>query len=116
MAGESQFTIGARASCTDGHCGEVRRLIIDPATETVTHLVIQPGLRHGPARHHRAAVPWTMAGTAGPLVRSGSLRFAPAVQDAGRERAVELVAGRERGDAQVDWAGLRARLPARARD
>ena len=50
MAGESQFTIGARASCTDGHCGEVRRLIIDPATEAVTHLVIQPGLRHGPAR------------------------------------------------------------------
>jgi hypothetical protein len=32
MAGESQFTIGARANCTDGHCGEVRRLIIDPAT------------------------------------------------------------------------------------
>jgi sporulation protein YlmC with PRC-barrel domain len=43
MAAEPQFTIGARASCTDGHCGHVRRLIIDPATETVTHLVIQPG-------------------------------------------------------------------------
>jgi sporulation protein YlmC with PRC-barrel domain len=43
MAGESQFTIGARASCTDGECGKVRRLIIDPATEMVTHLVIQPG-------------------------------------------------------------------------
>jgi hypothetical protein len=50
MAGQSQFTIGARASCTDGNCGEVRRLIIHPATETITHLVIQPGLRHGPAR------------------------------------------------------------------
>jgi sporulation protein YlmC with PRC-barrel domain len=50
MAGEPQFTIGARASCTDGHCGEVRRLIIDPATETVTHLVIQPGHRHEPGR------------------------------------------------------------------
>jgi hypothetical protein len=45
MAAEPRFTIGARASCTDGHCGEVRRLIFDPATETVTHLVIQPGLR-----------------------------------------------------------------------
>jgi sporulation protein YlmC with PRC-barrel domain len=43
MAEERKFTIGARASCTDGHCGEVRRLIIDPATETITHLVIQPG-------------------------------------------------------------------------
>jgi sporulation protein YlmC with PRC-barrel domain len=50
MAGESQFTIGARASCTDGHCGEVRRLIIDPATDTVTHLVIQPGHRQEAGR------------------------------------------------------------------
>jgi hypothetical protein len=50
MAGEPQFTIGARATCTDGHCGEVRRLIIDPATETVTHLVIQPGHRHEAGR------------------------------------------------------------------
>ncbi len=50
MAGESQFTIGATASCTDGHCGEVRRLIIDPATDTVTHLVIQPGDRQEAAR------------------------------------------------------------------
>jgi hypothetical protein len=45
MAGEPEFAIGARASCTDGHCGDARGLIIDPATETVTHLVIQPG--HG---------------------------------------------------------------------
>jgi len=50
MAGESQFTIGARATCTDGHCGEVRRLIIDPATDTVTHLVVQPGHRQEAAR------------------------------------------------------------------
>jgi hypothetical protein len=50
MAEEPQFMIGARASCTDGHCGEVRRLIIDPATETVTHLVIQPGHRQEAGR------------------------------------------------------------------
>jgi hypothetical protein len=43
MTAETEFTIGARASCSDGHCGEVRRLIIDSATDTITHLVIQPG-------------------------------------------------------------------------
>jgi len=43
VAAEAEFTIGARASCSDGSCGEVRRLIIDPATDTVTHLVIRPG-------------------------------------------------------------------------
>ena len=59
MAAETEFTIGARASCSDGHCGEVRRLIIDPATNTVTHLVIQPGHRKEAAR----LVPCDLAGT-----------------------------------------------------
>jgi hypothetical protein len=45
MAEEIRFEIGAKASCSDGACGEVRRLVIDPATERVTHLVIQP--EHG---------------------------------------------------------------------
>jgi len=31
MAEATEFTIGARASCSDGFCGEVTRLIIDPA-------------------------------------------------------------------------------------
>jgi sporulation protein YlmC with PRC-barrel domain len=41
MATETEFTIGARASCSDGPCGEVRRIIFDPAAGTVTHLVIE---------------------------------------------------------------------------
>jgi sporulation protein YlmC with PRC-barrel domain len=45
MGAETEFTIGARASCSDGPCGEVKRLVFDPATETVTHLVIQHGHR-----------------------------------------------------------------------
>ena len=43
MAEASEFTIGATASCSDGACGEVSRLVIDPAAGTVTHLVITPG-------------------------------------------------------------------------
>jgi sporulation protein YlmC with PRC-barrel domain len=42
MAEAAVFTIGARANCSDGFCGEVSRLVIDPATRTVTHLVIGP--------------------------------------------------------------------------
>jgi hypothetical protein len=42
MAEETEFAIGARASCSDGLCGEVRRIVIDPDTRTVTHLVIEP--------------------------------------------------------------------------
>jgi hypothetical protein len=48
MAEATEFTIGARASCSDGPCGEISRLVIDPAAGSVTHLVITPG-------HDRAA-------------------------------------------------------------
>ncbi|MGH3151126.1 MAG: hypothetical protein ACRDOB_10385 [Streptosporangiaceae bacterium] len=41
MAQQTQFTIGARASFADHLCGVVRRIIIDPASRTVTHLVIE---------------------------------------------------------------------------
>ena len=50
MAEETQLTLGAKAHCSDGSCGEVRRLIIDPAADTVTHLVVQPGHRREDAR------------------------------------------------------------------
>jgi sporulation protein YlmC with PRC-barrel domain len=36
-----EFTMGARASCIDGFCGEVRRTILDPAAGTITHLVVE---------------------------------------------------------------------------
>jgi hypothetical protein len=50
MAEEIRFAIGAKASCSDGACGELRRLVIDPATEQVTHLVIQPEHQREAAR------------------------------------------------------------------
>jgi sporulation protein YlmC with PRC-barrel domain len=42
MAEAAGFTIGAEASCSDGVCGKVSRLVIDPVALTVTHLVIEP--------------------------------------------------------------------------
>ena len=48
MADPAEFTIGASASCSDGSCGEVRRVFIDQAARAVTHLVIDPG--HGAGR------------------------------------------------------------------
>jgi sporulation protein YlmC with PRC-barrel domain len=50
VAEETEFAMGAKASCVDGPGGEVTRLIIDPATETVTHLVIEPKHRMGKGR------------------------------------------------------------------
>jgi hypothetical protein len=46
----SKFTIGANASCSDGRCGKLTRLIVDPETQAVTHLVIDPMHRREPTR------------------------------------------------------------------
>ncbi len=50
MAEAASFTIGAGASCTDGVCGEVTRMVVNPLTREVTHLVVEPKHRHGAAR------------------------------------------------------------------
>ena len=50
MAEETEFAMGVKASCVDGMCGEVSRMIIDPVTDTVTHLVIEPKHRRETAR------------------------------------------------------------------
>ena len=50
MAEAAEFAIGAKASCSDGFCGEVSRLIMDPVALTVTHLVIEPKHRGEPGR------------------------------------------------------------------
>ncbi len=41
----TEFTVGVSAECSDGHCGQLSRIITDPATRRITHLVIKPGHR-----------------------------------------------------------------------
>jgi sporulation protein YlmC with PRC-barrel domain len=65
MAEETEFAIGTKASCSDGPCGEVRRIVFDPATRTVTHLVIEPKHREQPGR----LVPLDLVDTAAGEVR-----------------------------------------------
>jgi sporulation protein YlmC with PRC-barrel domain len=50
MAETTPFTIGAGARCTDGVCGEVTRVVVDPVARAVTHLVVDPKHRQGPGR------------------------------------------------------------------
>jgi sporulation protein YlmC with PRC-barrel domain len=50
MAEATSFTIGAGASCTDGVCGEVSRVVVDPVARAVTHLVVEPARWRGSAR------------------------------------------------------------------
>src|SRR5689334_12574505 len=44
------FRIGADVSCTDGACGQVSRIIVNPVTRQVTNLAVDPKHRTGPGR------------------------------------------------------------------
>jgi sporulation protein YlmC with PRC-barrel domain len=50
MAEETVFSIGVDAIGTDGVCGEVIRVVVDPVGRTVTHLVVEPKHRAGLGR------------------------------------------------------------------
>jgi sporulation protein YlmC with PRC-barrel domain len=47
---ETPFMIGAGVSCADGACGEVTRVVINPVTRELTHLVVEPAGRRGLGR------------------------------------------------------------------
>ena len=46
----TRFTIGVEARCSDGVCGEVSRVVVDPIAKAVTHLVVEPKHRQGLGR------------------------------------------------------------------
>ena len=50
MAETTSFTIGADVSCTDGGCGKVTRVVVDPVARAVTHLVVEPKHHHDRGR------------------------------------------------------------------
>jgi hypothetical protein len=50
MAEPTPVTIGADVSCTDGDCGQVIRIVVDPVARAVTHFVVEPKHRQGLGR------------------------------------------------------------------
>jgi sporulation protein YlmC with PRC-barrel domain len=70
----TQFTIGVGAVCTDGPCGGVIRVVVDPVARAVTHLVVEPRHREGLGR----LVPLELVETATPdevMLRCTSAEF-----------------------------------------
>jgi hypothetical protein len=39
------FRLGARVGCADGDCGTIKSLIVEPGTDAVTHLLVEPASR-----------------------------------------------------------------------
>jgi hypothetical protein len=50
LSESTEFIIGSGVSCSDGRCGELTCVVVDPAARTVTHLVVEPPHRGGPRR------------------------------------------------------------------
>lgn len=47
---DATFTIGSSATCSDGPCGTVSRIVVDPVALQLTHLVVEPQHRSGLGR------------------------------------------------------------------
>jgi sporulation protein YlmC with PRC-barrel domain len=43
----TQFIIGTEVACSDGACGDLRRVVVDPVARAITHLVVEPRHRRG---------------------------------------------------------------------
>ncbi len=50
MSNIARYTIGADVTCSDGGCGNLSRVVIDPVARTLTHLVVEPKHRPGLGR------------------------------------------------------------------
>jgi sporulation protein YlmC with PRC-barrel domain len=48
MSDSTGFIIGSEVACTDGVCGDLRRVVVDPVARAITHLVVEP-------KHRRTA-------------------------------------------------------------
>jgi sporulation protein YlmC with PRC-barrel domain len=60
----TRFTMGTGVRCTDGECGALRRVVVDPVARTLTHLVVEPGHRERDGH----LVPIGLVSSAGPEI------------------------------------------------
>ena len=65
MTAATEFSIGSEVVCSDGACGEIRRVVVNPVARALTHLVVEPRSRQGKGR----LVPIDLAESAGTEVR-----------------------------------------------
>jgi sporulation protein YlmC with PRC-barrel domain len=42
MNANAEYTIGASVACSDGACGKLSRVVVDPVARSLTHLVVEP--------------------------------------------------------------------------
>jgi sporulation protein YlmC with PRC-barrel domain len=61
----AEYNIPSEVTCSDGVCGELKRVVIDPVARVLTHLVVEPKHLQGQGR----LVPINLVDTAGEEIR-----------------------------------------------
>jgi hypothetical protein len=67
MSETTEFSIGSEVACSDGVCGDLRRVVVDPVARTLTHLVVEP--RHRPGTGHLVPIDLVASTTEGIQLR-----------------------------------------------
>ena len=60
----TKFAMGTEVRCTDGVCGTLRRVVVDPVARSLTHLVVEPAHRERDGH----LVPMALVSSAGPEI------------------------------------------------
>ena len=50
MTEGTEFTIGSEVVCSEGGCGELKRVVVNPVARALTHLVVEPRFQQGEGR------------------------------------------------------------------
>jgi sporulation protein YlmC with PRC-barrel domain len=100
------FSLGAEVRCTDGVCGTIKSLVIDPRDDAVTHLVVEP-TNQQPAK----LVPFSLVETAPAGTAGGEVRLRGTVtefMDLDAAEAKEFIPGTAQweiyaGEPMISW-------------
>ncbi len=103
MSEATELTLGGEVLCSDGTGGQLARVIVDPRTRALTHLVVEPAHGSGPGH----LVPLGLVAAAGQAVRLACTRAELARFDAADE--TELPAGLGPGEHPVVTAPFAGR-------
>ena len=79
------FRLGAEVRCTDRDCGLIKSVVISPADDAVTHLVVEPAHRQGLGK----LVPLRLIDTTLAHAASGEVRLRCSVAEYGQLAAAE---------------------------
>jgi sporulation protein YlmC with PRC-barrel domain len=102
MNDTAEFIIGAEVTCSDGVCGELRRVIVDPIARAVTHIVVEP--RHRTNLGHLVPVDLVQSTADGVRLRCTMAQF-EVLEDAEETRFLRGANG-QWGYAQEDMLSL----------